>query len=239
MIKDSNRLTIGITVLLTAALLLVNRNAYSQTGENNAWLFISHTQQINDNFDVLADVQLRSADHLTRLSSVLLRTALSYNINKKQSVALGYAHKGDWEEATEGKIYYPEHRIYEQYLHNFKFQRMELMARGRLEQRLVKAEAYQFSQRVRFLFSAQIPLMANQQFTKGIYTNLQDEVFLNVQNKEKVNGSYFDQNRPYIAAGYRFNKSLDMEFGYTRWLQREQEGDQTTHVMQLMITTKL
>jgi hypothetical protein len=222
-------------IWLTFLLIISNLTLYAQ--ENAAWFFLSHTQKISNKFDILADVQLRSTDHITYFSALLLRTALNYKISKEQSVALGYAHKGDWEVEQGSKQYVPEHRIYQQYLHNFKLERIEFMIRGRLEQRFVKDDRYQFSQRARLLLSAQIPLLANQEFSRGIYVNLQDEVFLNIQQKEHVNGSFFDQNRPYASAGYRFSKSLDVEFGYTRWLQREDTGDQTTGVMQLMLTT--
>jgi len=226
-------------MVLTALILVIGQKLSAQHQENNAWLFLSHTQKISDKFDVLADVQLRSSDHLTYFSSVLLRTALSYNFNDNQSFAVGYAHKGDWEKESGDEIYMPENRIYEQYLHSFTAERMELTIRGRLEQRFVRDEGKQFSQRARLMLSAQIPLVADRDFSRGIYANLQNEVFLNIQNKDQVNGSVLDQNRPYVSAGYRFNKHLDIEFGYTRWMQREADGDQTTHVMQLMITSNL
>jgi hypothetical protein len=219
-------------------LALLPEKASAQSQENGAWLFLSHTQQLNKKFDILADVQLRSSDHFSYFSAILLRTALNYNITKAQSIAIGYAHKGDWEIEDVKKVYVPEHRIYEQYLYNYKVQRMEMMVRARLEQRLVMDGKYQFSQRARLLLSAQIPLVTDKNFSKGVYANIQNEVFLNVQHKERVNGSFLDQNRPYISAGYRFGKSLDMEFGYTRWFQREAASDQVTHLMQLMITSK-
>lgn len=228
-----------IFILLSFAILLFTQNSQAQSEDNGAWFFISHTQKISNRFDMLADVQVRSADHFTNLSALLLRTAISYNFNQQKSAAIGYAHKGDWEINNGQKIYLPEQRIYEQYLHNFKLQRIEMMCRGRLEQRFVKEDHYKFSQRARILLSAQIPLITDKDFSKGVYVNLQDEVFMNVQNKENVNGNFLDQNRPYISGGYRFNKHLDVEFGYTRWLQRENDGDKTTHVMQLMLTTNL
>lgn len=221
--------------VITAALLFCSMTISAQ--ENGAWFFLSHTQKLNKKFDILADLQLRSTDHISYFSTLLLRTALNYHLDKNQSLALGFAHKVDWEVEANHQRYVPEQRIYEQYLHNFRIEHIELMLRGRLEQRFVKEDNYQFSQRARLLLSAQIPLIANKDFTRGIYANLQDEVFLNVQNKDNVNGSFFDQNRPYASAGYRFSKQMDVEFGYTRWLQREKAGDKTTHVMQLMLTT--
>lgn len=229
----------GLSIATLVIILFQPEKVSAQNQENGAWLFLSHTQQLNKKFDILADVQLRSADHFSTFSAILVRTALSYNFDKAHSFAVGYAHKGDWEMEDDHKVYVPEHRVYEQYLYNFKLQRMEMMVRGRLEQRLVMDEKYEFSQRARLLLSAQIPLVTDKDFTKGIYANIQNEVFLNVQHKERVNGSLLDQNRPYISAGYRFGKALDMEFGYTRWFQREEDGDKVTHVMQLMITSKL
>jgi len=224
---------------IVLVLLLFTTSAFAQGSGNAAWVFLSHKQKLTPKFDMLADVQLRSSDHVTVLSAILLRAALSYNVNKKQSIALGYAHKGDWEKEEGRKTYFPEHRLYEQFLQNFKLERIEFMLRGRLEQRMVKEEKYNFSQRARLLLSAQIPLVANKDFSRGIYANLQNEVFVNVQHKDLVNGSFLDQNRPYISAGYRIGKGMDIELGYTRWLQREYTGDETTHVMQLMITTSL
>ncbi|CAM4292518.1 Protein of unknown function [Pedobacter westerhofensis] len=222
---------------ITAVLIICCLTVSGQ--QNGAWFFLSHTQKLNKKFDILADVQLRSTDHLAYLSTVLLRTAFNYKLNKRQAVALGFAHKGDWEVEDSGKRYLPEQRIYQQYIQNFKLERIEMMIRARLEQRFVKEDSYQFSQRARLLLSAQVPLIADKDFTHGIYANLQDEVFLNVQNRENVNGSVLDQNRPYISAGYRLSKKMDIEFGYTRWLQREETGDRTAHIMQLMITTNL
>jgi hypothetical protein len=235
MIKDRKSANIKPPIWIFLLVLFIPQGLSAQ--DNASWLFLSHTQEISKKFDILADVQLRTTDRLTYFSALLLRTALNYKINKNQGLALGYAHKGDWEVEEGEKHYVPEHRIYQQYLHNLKVERMELMFRTRLEQRFVKAEWYQFSQRARVLLSAQIPLVANQDFTRGIYANLQDEVFLNVQNKGNVNGSFLDQNRPYASAGYRFSKKLDMELGYTHWLQREDTGDETTGVVQLMVTT--
>lgn len=232
-IIKKSQLASAITAVLVICCLTVSGQ------QNGAWFFLSHTQKLNKKFSILADVQLRSTDQLTYLSTLLLRTALSYHLNKNQAFALGVAHKGDWEVEEGGKRYLPEQRIFQQYLQNFKLERMEMMIRGRLEQRFVKDSGYQFSQRARLLLSAQIPLLADKDFTRGIYANLQDEVFLNVQNRENVNGSFLDQNRPYISAGYRLSKKMDIEFGYTRWLQREDTGDKTAHIMQLMITTNL
>jgi len=212
--------------------------AYAQTNETQGWFFITHQQKLSSKFDLLADAQLRTANKFYYLNTLLLRSALSYNFNKKHSAALGYAYKGDWEHELEGTAYTLENRIYQQYLYNFKIHRTELSARARLEQRWIKEESTRFSQRARAFISAQIPLVADTGFTHGLYAGIQNELFLNVQHKERVNHSLFDQNRSFVSVGYRWSKKIDTELGYMHWFQKEMDGDFRRNILQLMITTK-
>ncbi|RFZ94828.1 DUF2490 domain-containing protein [Mucilaginibacter conchicola] len=212
---------------------------YGQSVNNRGWFFLSNTHSLSKKIDLLTDVQLRSANQFEYFNTLLLRGAFSYNFNKKRSLALGYAYKGDWEHQQSKIIYSPENRIYEQYLYNFKAGKTELNFRLRLEQRFLKEDDRSFfSQRVRAFISAQIPLVADTGFTRGLFTGVQDELFFNAQNNANVNNSLFDQNRSFISLGYRVSKKIDAEFGYMYWLQKEKEGITRTNVWQLMLTTK-
>ncbi len=133
-----------------------------------------------------------------------MRIALHYNFNKHYSVALVYAYKGDWEHDKDVINYQPENRIYEQYLFTSKLLKAELTARLRFEERFIKEEKiYLFSQRSRAFLALQIPVIANQDFSKGMYVNFQNEIFTNVHHKENVNNDFFDQNRLLGSPGYR------------------------------------
>ena len=224
-------------LLLISVFSLVIINSKAQSSETGGWLFLSHTQKVTDKFDILTDLQLRTADQYTYWKNVLSRTALNYNLSKKHSVALGYAYLGEWEKSDEGKEYTREHRIYQQYQYAFKHKKKEFSLRGRYEQRFIKEESVLFSQRARVFASIQAPLIANDDFSKGLYVKFQDELFLNVHHKDNVNGSVFDQNRPYGALGFRASKKLDFEVGYMRLFQREADGDINKDVMQVMLST--
>ncbi|MFW0717868.1 DUF2490 domain-containing protein [Pedobacter sp. N23S346] len=189
-----------LSVIVTLCLIAFNTAAQT---ENTGWLFISHTQKLNKNFDVLADLQLRSSDQFNDFSALLFRTALNYNINKKHAVAFGYTFLGKWErDEMQMKILTPENRIYQQYLFSFNTRRTEWNLRFRLEQRFVNQEARtDFSQRARAFIAAQIPIAANADFTKGFYAGVQNELFLTIQNKDNVNGHIFDQNRSLASLG--------------------------------------
>ncbi|GGE45196.1 hypothetical protein GCM10011413_09190 [Pedobacter psychrotolerans] len=221
-----------------AILCLIAFHTAAQT-ENTGWLFISHSQKINQKFDVLADVQFRSSDQLSDFSALLLRTALNYNFNKHHAVAVGYAFLGKWEkDDSDLKVLNPENRIYQQYLFNTNTGLTEWSLRFRLEQRLITQESQtNFSQRARFFVAAQIPLLANEEFSKGLYTGVQNELFLNVINKNNVNGHTLDQNRSSVSLGYRWSKKIDTEFGYMFWAQKEDKDYSKTNIWQLMITT--
>ncbi|UEG52223.1 DUF2490 domain-containing protein [Mucilaginibacter daejeonensis] len=223
--------------LFAFLLLTVSYCAFGQSVQNQGWLFINHKQQLDQHFDLLTDVQLRSADRYDYLTTVLLRTGISYNFNKKHSAALGYAYKYDQElmDGVYDRSY--ENRIFEQYLFNFKIRRTEMMFRARLEQRWLDEQTIHFAQRGRAFLSAQIPLIADSAFTKGMYAGVQDEIFLNLQGKKQVNNSTFDQNRAFVSLGYRWSKKIDTEIGYMYWLQRTDEANVKTNVLQLMITT--
>lgn len=224
-------------LLLVSVFLILISNSIAQTKETGGWLFLSHTQKISTKFDLLADVQLRTADQYTYWKNLLSRTAINYNLSEKHSAALGYAYLGEWEKSDEGKEYTREHRIYQQYQYAFKHKKKEFTLRGRFEQRFIKEETVKFSQRARVFASIQAPLIANEDFSRGLYIKFQDELFLNVQHKNRVNGSLLDQNRPYGALGFRASDKLDFELGYLRLLQRETDEDITRQIIQVMIST--
>lgn len=225
-------------LLLLLSLTLTSRIAKAQLTETQGWFFLSQTQRLTKKFDLLADVQTRSADRFDYLTTLLLRGALSYNMSSQQSIGLGYAYKGDWEKEDQSATAYShENRIYEQYIHQFKIRRVELMFRTRLEQRWINEEVNTFSQRGRLFLSAQVPLIADTAFNKGPYLGVQNELFLNIQHKCKINNSLFDQNRAFTSFGYRFSKKMDAEIGYMFWYQKEIDNSYRRNVIQLMLTT--
>lgn len=214
--------------------------AQAQQSETQAWIFLTHTQKLSKKFDLLADIQGRTADRLAYGNTLLLRSALSFNITKKHALALGYAYKADREKMDADWLYSHEHRIYAQYLYQGSWNRSEVMLRSRYEQRWLKEEGdVHFSQRLRGFAALQIPLAADSAFTRGLYAGLQDELFLNVLGRRYVNNSVFDQNRAFFSIGYRWSKEIDTEIGYMYWFQKEMDDDFNRHVIQLQITTNL
>lgn len=227
-------------IILPAFGLFASLASEAQDTDTRGWLFWSNTLKLSKKWDFRSDAQLRSTASLEQIATLLLRGMFSYKFNDLHSAGLGYVYKPDWDHSTGKAVIQPEHRVFEQYLLNTNAGKSEFTGRFRLEQRLVKETTdYKFSQRIRGFLGFQIPLVANTDFSKGLYAMVQNELFLNVQNKENVNNDAFDQNRAQAGLGYRWSKKVDTDFSYMHWRQNEKDGNRTSHVFVLMVTTEL
>ena len=96
-----------------------------------------------------------------------------------------------------------------------------------------------YANRFRYFIRNILPLNAEPGFSKGMFAALQNEVFLNFGNKENVNGKTFDQNRLYMAVGYRFSKSFDLEAGYMNQYINGRNNDVNNHIAQIATYIRL
>lgn len=205
-----------------------------QSNTNEYWLFWTHTQKINDRFGLLLDAQTRSQQSLKQLNTLLLRSAIAYNFKDNSSFALGYAYKSDFEQK---KLTGYEHRIFQQYLRDFKIKKVEVQIRGRLEQRFLTEVATKFAVRARGFVSFQVPVLANEDFSSGLFAGIQNELFLNLLNKQNVNDHIFDQNRPYISLGYRFSKKIETAFDYGLMTSQDYNQKEVSSVFRISLTS--
>ena len=207
---------------------------FAQTTEHAAWMTVFNTTKFSEHWGMQLDAQFRSSDDVKYLRNFLFRPAVLYTINKKNNVALGYALFDTNGPAP--SISLNENRIYQQYTHTEAIKAVAITNRFRLEQRFVEKSPTNtaFSQRFRYFLRAVIPLAKQETtFKKGMYAAIQDEIFINVQNKDLVNGSMFDQNRAYGAIGHRFNTKVDAEIGYMTLFQKRSSTDLRNNVVQL------
>ena len=211
--------------------------------QNSGWFMFVNNTKFNDKWGLQFDAQIRSADDWDQVRNTLVRPALQYFINKNSNVALGYL----WQttEATPAGADYSvtlnEHRIFEQYIYNHKIKSIFASHRLRLEQRFIGRLENDdlFSQRFRYFFRLIQPLRKTEtSFDKGAFLALQNEVFLNLQNKTKINNSIFDQNRFYLATGYRFSKKVDLEVGYMNQAVKTSTSHTNNSIVQLAVYTR-
>jgi len=153
-----------------------------------------------------------------------------------------------------------EQRIWEQFVINHEHVgRFHFDSRFRLEQRwianLVKdengnyirptdaylaanptAEDWKFRQRARYRFRVQVPLSKPEMKDNTLFLVAADEIFANFG--EKVTANIFDQNRLYLALGWRFNKDCNIQTGYLNQFIEKGDGvrKENNHTFQLALT---
>jgi len=75
-------------------------------------------------------------------------------------------------------------------------------------------------------------------FYQDLFVALQDEIFMNIQNKNNINNSFFDQNRIYGAVGYRVNSKLDLEVGYMNQYINGAMTNVSNNIIQMALYTR-
>ena len=213
--------------------------SFAQVTEHAFWTAIFNNTKLNDKWTLQTDVQFRSANEVKNLRHILIRPALLYNINKTNNVGLGYVMFDTFTHSAAPNT--TEHRIYEQFVHMQAIKAATIQHRFRMEQRFIERPGMTdlFAQRFRYFARAIIPLQKQEgAFKKGPYTALMNEIFINLQNKDQVNGSLFDQNRASATIGYRFSTKFDIEAGYTNQFVKRTNNTLTNNILQLNIFTR-
>ena len=223
-------------------------NAYAQT-QSSGWLASFNTFKTSKKTSIHADVQWRSGDDIKFTQTLLLRAGLNYHLSKKLTLTGGYAFIHNYRNMGAADGYVPEHRIWEQLLYNHKLNKIAVIHRVRLEQRFLsktiidnnelEKDGSLYANRVRYFIRNVLHFKQQPTFTKGMFAALQNEVFLNFGNKQQVNGKTFDQNRLYVAVGYRFSKSFDIEAGYMNQYTNGRTNDVNNHITQVATYLRL
>ena len=216
---------------------------HAQT-QHTGWLASFNTFSSKGKTSIHFDTQLRSTDKLEHVQSFLLRTGFNVKLRSNLIATVGYAYIRNRRILGFVSGYSPEHRIWEQLLLNQHIGKVPLAHRLRLEQRFISKslvngnnelvnEGNTFANRLRYFARAVIPFTTTKPFTKGFFGALQNEVFVNIGDKSAVNGKTFDQNRAYLAIGYRVRSEFDLEAGYLNQYVEGRNGFTNNHVVQL------
>ncbi|RYZ99772.1 MAG: DUF2490 domain-containing protein [Sphingobacteriaceae bacterium] len=234
-----------IPVLLLLLCLSAGKLA-AQSNQQMLWGAWIHTQKLSDHWGYAFDVQFRSADDVDYLRNILLRPSVAYYFDKNHVVNAGYTYVGTYGRNISGdKTFRSESRTWEQYTFTHKLcASTQLSHRFRLEQRYMGESAdgandNYFSQRLRYFVRSVVPFKKDSVFKKGLFVALQNEVFVNIQNKQKVNTHFFDQNRAYVALGYRLSKKVDVEAGYMNQYVKGVGSGTTNNILQFVLYTRL
>lgn len=231
-----------VSILFTGSITL-SLKLYSQS-QFAGWAATFNNFKTGKKTSIHNDIQWRSSANIKHMQSFLFRTGFNVHLKKNLVVTAGYGFISN--RRTVGTVhgYAPEHRVWEQLIVSHKIKSVSVSHRFRVEQRFISQskivnndlehDGYNYANRFRYFFRNILPLKKQDQFQKGMYAALQNEVFLNFGNTSDVNGKIFDQNRFYIATGYRIGPRTDIEIGYmNQYVDGRGDAFTNNHVMQL------
>jgi len=244
---------ISITIILVIIIAISNAQTsplHLQTKNNNAWFMYFGDHKLSNKFGVHLEAQLRRNDVVSNPQQLLLRTGLNYHINNQIMATIGYCFVETFPYgAFPVKVKYPENRFWEHLQIKNQYGIFEWTSRFRLEQRLSKApvlntssSAYEpgdavYTNRFRLLNRVSIPFKGKTINDKSFYISTYDEFFISFG--KKVAANLFDQNRAYVALGYKIPKIGRLEAGYM--YQAILKGDgvkiENNHTLQLGLTS--
>ncbi len=234
--------TLIACLCLLGSSLMVSLQAQNQF---SGWFGVFNTIKLGKKTTLLNDVQLRSTDEFQHLQTLLVRSGLQYSLTNKLGLTLGYASVNNRRQLSAISGNLMEHRIWQQLIYNHKTGPVFVQHRLRSEQRFIPAarisnnelasDGYGNAYRLRYFIRNIVPLKRQTgAFTQGMFASLQNEVFINTGNKSNVNGKTFDQNRLYIAGGYRLSKKVDLEAGYMyQYIQGRNNASTHNHIAQI------
>jgi hypothetical protein len=233
-----------ITLLTTLSSVVYGQSQFT------GWLASFNTVRIGKKTSIHSDIQWRSTDEIKQTQTLLLRSGLNYHLNKKVILTAGYAFISNKRVVSNVAGFAPEHRIWEQLLYNHKLNKIFTSHRFRIEQRFIgksivlnnelKNDGSAYANRFRYFIRNILPLTNETSFHKGVFAALQNEVFVNFGNTSNVNGKFFDQNRLYLAMGYRLSTKADLEVGYmNQYINGKGTTFTNNHVLQLAAYLRL
>lgn len=217
----------------------------------NMWLMYVGTHKIADKWSLHLEAQLRRNDVLANAQQILLRGGINYHINPQMAATVGYCFVETYPYGElPAKSRFPENRLWEQIQFKHQVGNLEWISRFRLEQRFVNLpvangttfeanDTATYTNRFRLLNRFSIPFKGKTIVDKSIYLSFYDELMVNFGKKVALN--LFDQNRVYIAIGYKIPKVGRLEIGYLNQQIVKSDGKtiENNHTLQVGLSANI
>lgn len=241
-----------VPLSLLLAFGLRAQSVRQSTANRHAWFMYFGDHKFSSKWGVHLEAQFRRNLNVVDAQQLLLRTGLNYHLNTQAFLTAGYCFVETYPYgAFPVKAKYPEHRFWEQVQMKTSIECVEWVSRFRLEQRFsqlpvlnTSTAMYEpgdavYTNRFRLLNRFSLPLNGKTIQDKSIYLSAYDELFINAGKKTGVN--VFDQNRLYMAIGYKIPKLGRLEAGYLEQTLVKSDGVrmENNHTLQLGLSSTI
>ena len=237
----------------------------SKVDQSNAWVFYTGNHKLSEKFALHTEYQFRRSEGLSKPMQNQIRLGIDYALTKQNSVSLGWSYietspYGEFADEVPAKynnFKFNEQRIWEQFIIKHEHQgRFHYDSRFRLEQRWIASVAnfgtaadpvylryddpndgsWRYRNRARYRFRVQVPLSKPEMKDNTLFFVAADEIFANFG--KHVAANIFDQNRLYLALGWRFTKDSNIQLGYMNQFVEKGDGvhKENNHTLQVALT---
>lgn len=238
-------------LLVTAFMVVYGSIHLKAQTQVNGWLGTFNTVTLGKKTSLHLDVQARTTNKWQQWQTILMRPGLNFKLRTNITVSAGYALIHNRRILGNASGYFNEQRIWQQFMITQPLLGGNLAHRFRIEQRFIPKlvpgfaggifkSGYANAYRMRYFFRTLVPLKKEKKFSKGFFAAVQNEVFMNLGDKSAVNGQFFDQNRVYLAAGWRSDAKYDWEIGYmNQYVKGRNTSFSNSHIIQLAAYLRL
>jgi len=191
----------------------------------HAWLMYFGEFRLSEKVGIHAEVQWRRSGPVVNPQQLLIRTGVNYHLYPSVMLTAGYCfvHTSPYGNfpAASG---YPENRLWQQVQAKARFGMLEWTGRLRTEQRFSKLPVLDvvsgefvpgeavYTNRFRLMNRLSIPFTGKEITDRTFYLCVYDEIFIN--SGRSIAANFLDQNRAFVAIGYRFPKIGRLELGF-------------------------
>jgi hypothetical protein len=190
------------------------------------WWSVNSTGRISNKWSIVGDVHIRRNNFIADPSFYFLRFGGQYNLLPNFSLTAGYAHMWIAPSRSDWQSFVNENRIYQQAVLVNTVGSVNLLSRIRNEQRWQQiivddkpSGRWRFTNRVRYLVSATIPVSKNRWVPRPVLSN---ELLVHFGKPVLYNA--FDQNRVFIGIRQQVSLPLSFDFGYMNVYQQKFSG---------------
>lgn len=190
--------------------------------DTGVWFGLYTTYWLSDKWGYYGEYHLRRSNFLDHMSKLYLRLGANYRPSSGLRLTLGVVNRYTWtdhpEDPTE-EAYVPEFRFWEQALFIEKYFGLKFYHQLRVEQRWRRSTSmedptYYYYNRFRYKFLAYVPIFGDFLNRNSFFLCLYNEIFM--QQGEKIQFNYYEDNRAYVGFGYGITDDIQLHFGYMK-----------------------
>jgi hypothetical protein len=226
-------LFLGITLLVFYSSRSNAQVKRQYSNNSNGWFMYVGNHKLSDKWGLHLEAQWRRNEIILNNQQLLFRAGVNHYLSAQVLLTAGYCYVVTYPYgALAAKATFPENRIWEQLNLKTAIGAMEVINRFRLEQRYVHTPVWKdseyipgdavYTNRVRWMSRYSLPFKGRTIEDRSCYLSFYDELFINFG--ENVGYNILDQNRAYVALGYKIPKLGRLELGYMNQLIVRSDG---------------